>query len=159
MIKLYNDEDLRIIEKKKKQTLFFMILCLALFVVGLTVFLIVSTYHTRVLFSVLASVIETVVILFALYFIFKFNYLKKTAYEYKSIKELHPKKVECEVLECSDFVTTLLDRSKCHELLVKIGDKEVIYYLSELFNYKDLKEGKAVIYIANDYVVGYEYEA
>ena len=158
MIRLYNDKDLKVIENKKKLTLFWLILCLSIFVIGLVVFLLLSSYKTRLLFSIITSIFETVVILFALFFIFKFNYLKRIYGEYKTLHTTTYKKVHCEILKCSDFITTLPDRSRCYEVLVNIDDKEVIYYLSEIFNYKDIKEGKALILIASDYIVGYEYE-
>ena len=158
MIKLYNDCDLKVIEKKKNITLFLLILCLSIFVIGLIVFLLISTYKTRLLFSVITSIFETTTILFALFFAFKFNYLKRIYVEYKTLQTTTYKKVHCEILKCSDFITTLPDRSRCYEVLVSIDDKEVIYYLSEIFNYKDIKEGKALILVASDYIVGYEYE-
>lgn len=158
MIKLYNDKDLQVIEKKKKLALVFLILSFVLFAIGLTVFLIVSSYKTRLLFSIIASIVETAFVLVGLFFIFKFNYLKRIYVEYKTLQTTAYKKVECEILKCSDFITTLPDRSRCYEVLVSVGDKEVIYYLSEIFNYKDIKEGKALILVASDYIVGYEYE-
>ena len=158
MIKLYNDKDLQVIEKKKKVALLLLILSFVIFAIGLTVFLILSSYKTRLLFSIIASIFETIVVLIGLYFIFKFNYLKRIYTEYKTLLSSAYKKVECEILKCSDFITTLPDRSRCHEVLVSIDDKEVIYYLSEIFNYKDIKEGKALILVASDYIVGYEYE-
>ena len=74
MIRLYNDRDLKIIEKKKKMTLLFAILSFVLFAIGLTVFLILSSYKTRMLFSIIASIYGTITVLIGLFFIFKFSF-------------------------------------------------------------------------------------
>ena len=94
MIKLYNDKDLQVIEKKKKVTLLLLILSFVIFAIGLTVFLILSSYKTRLLFSIITSIFETIVVLIGLYFIFKFNYLKRIYTEYKTLLSSAYKKVE-----------------------------------------------------------------
>ena len=42
--------------------------------------------------------------------------------------------------------------------MVKFDNKEVIYYLSEIFDVNEIKEGNYKLKIANDYIKGYQYE-
>ena len=158
MTSLYNEQDLLKIKKEKKVCAWLLATFVALFVIALTVFLIVSKYQTRLLFSILASVVCSGFVVFVVFFSFKFVYLKRVANEYQTILEGEEKKISLEILECSSFTTTLPDKSRCYEVLTKKDDKETIYYLSELFDIDVIKPGKCVISVSYDYLKGYQYE-
>ena len=155
---LYNEEDLLKIKKEKKVCAWLLATFVALFVIALTVFLIVSKYQTRLLFSILASVTCSIVVIFIMFFSFKFVYLKRVVNEYQTILEGENQNIRLEILECSEFITTLPDKSRCYEVLTKKDDKETIYYLSELFDIDEIKPGKCVISVSYDYLKGIQYE-
>ena len=155
---LYNEEDLLKIKKEKKVCAWLLATFVALFVIALTVFLIVSKYQTRLLFSILASVTCSIVVIFIMFFSFKFVYLKRVVNEYQTILEGENQNIRLEILECSEFITTLPDKSRCYEVLTKKDDKETIYYLSELFDIDEIKPGKCVIAVSYDYLKGIQYE-
>ena len=155
---LYNDEDLLKIYKEKKTNMWLFILFIGLFVASTLTFTFVSNYFTRTLWSIIASVVGSIFVALFIFFLAKFVYLKRTYNEYQILLTSEGKNVRCEILECSSFITTLPDKSRCHELLTKKDDKETIYYLSEIFDTSDFKPGKAVINVAFDYVKGYQYE-
>lgn len=155
---LYNEEDLQKIEKEKKANMWLFILFIVLFVGSTLTFILVSNYYTRTLWSIIASVVGSICISLFIYFLAKFIYLKRVFTEYHTLLTSSGKNVKCEVLECSDFITTLPDKSRCYELLTKKDEKETIYYLSELFDPTIFKAGKIVINVSYDYVKGYQYE-
>ena len=158
MTLLYNEQDLLKIKKEKKVCACLLATFVALFVIALTIFLVVSRYQTRILFSILSSVVCSGFIVFVIFFSFKFAYLKRVVNEYQIILDSEDKKISLEILECSSFTTTLPDKSRCYEVLTKKDDKETIYYLSELFNPSEIKPGKCVISAVYDYLKGYQYE-
>lgn len=155
---LYNDNDLLEIAKSKKRNLFLSLMFFTLFVISLIIFVIVSTYQTRVLFSIISSVVGFGFVAFGIFFLSKFSYLKRLENEYQTLLTSEEKTIKCEILECSDFLTTLPDKSRCYEVLTKAEDKETIYYLSEIFNRDDFKPGKCKIVVSYDYIKGYQYE-
>ena len=155
---LYNEIDLNKLTKSKKRNLLLMILFFALFVISLVAFLLLSSYKNRILFSILASVIGLCFVLVAIYFVYRFAYLKRLVTEYSTLLGSSGTSVNCEILECSNFLTTLPDKSRCFEVLVKVNDKESIYYLSEIFDREDFKPGKCKILVSYDYIKGYQYE-
>ena len=75
----YKQEDYEKILKKKKINLIFIISLAVLFASLLVVFIILSTYKTRILFSIIASSVEFIVVGFEIYFIAKYFYLKRIA--------------------------------------------------------------------------------
>lgn len=155
---LYTKSGLEELEQAKKKNLTFMVLSIVFAMISLVIFLFVATYKTRLLFSILSSVITLLFVLIFIYFISKFLYLKRLCFEYSYLLESKDQVIKCEVLKCSDFLTTLPDKSRCYEVMVKKDDKELIYYLSEIFDINDIKEGKCSLVIYNDYLKGYKYE-
>lgn len=158
MAELYNEKDLLNLEKSKKNILILVIAFALLFAISLLVFILVSTYKTRVVFSIISSVICVVFAIFAAFFAFKRAYFKRICNEYNTLLKEETKEIEGEVLECSSFLTTLPDKSRCYEVLFKTEGKESIFYLSEIFDREELKSGKCKIYVSFDYVKGYCYE-
>lgn len=155
---LYNEKDLNEIIKLKKRNLFLVILFFVLFAASLVVFLVVSSYKYRILFSILASVIGLALALFAIYFFYRLMYLKRIETEYSVLLSSDDTSINCEILECSDFLTTLPDKSRCYEVLVRTKDKDSIYYLSEIFDKEEFKPGMCKILVSYDYIKGYQYE-
>ena len=158
MTYLYNKEGLEQINKEKKTNMFLFILFASLFAVALIVFVVVSSYKTRLLWSILSSVVCSIFIVLFFFFLSKYLYLKRIENEYKTLLETENKKIKCVILTCSDFITTLPDKSRCYEVLIKKDDKEVIYYLSEIFDREVIKEGQCTIITSFDYLKGYQYE-
>ena len=158
MTKLYNQDDLLKINKEKKKFLILMISFCVLFVVILLICLLLSNYKYRLLWSLLTASLDSITIIFIVYFASRFIYLKRLSSEYETLLNKENIVIECEILECSSFITTLPDRSRCYEVLYKIDDKEQICYLSEIFDREEIKPGKCKIITAFDYLKGYEYE-
>ena len=154
----YKQEDYEKILKKKKINLIFIISLAVLFASLLVVFIILSTYKTRILFSIIASSVEFIVVGFEIYFIAKYFYLKRIANEYNFLLSSNGEVIVCEVVACSDFLTTLPDKSRCYEVLTKKYDLESIYYLSEIFSKDDIKPGTCKLTVCSDYIVGVKYE-
>ena len=157
-MKFYNQEDYQKLLKQKKINLLFVIGFVILFVLVLTGLIIASSYKTRMLFSIIASVIELIVVVFTLFFTGKYLCLKRLSNEYKVLLESKEDTIKCTVLACSDFLTTLPDKSRCYEVLIQSEDKQSIFYLSEIFDRDNIKPGLCEISISNDYVVGVKYE-
>lgn len=157
-MRFYRQEDLNNINKKKKSSLIFVIAFAVTFVITLLVFVIISTYKTRLLFSIISSVIEIIIVIFEIYFIGKYLYLRRISNEYATLLNAKDEIIRCEILSCSDFFTTLPDRSRCYEVLVKKEDEESIYYLSEIFNRDDIKPGICEVAVSSDYIKGVKYE-
>lgn len=155
---LYNDVDLAKITYHKKRNLYLSLMFFALFVISLVTFIIVSSYKTKLLFSILASVIGSVFIFFAIMFLYMFLYYRRLENEYNTLLISEEATFKCEVLEQSDFLTTLPDKSRCYEVMVKIKEDEKILYLSEIFSDVTLVPGKCQIAVSFDYIKGYKYE-
>ena len=153
---LYNESDLNELTRMKKRNLFIFFIFVFLFVASLTIFIVVSSYKTRLLFSILSSVSGFIFVAFMIFFLSKYFYLRRVENEYRTLLESKETIIKCEVLECSEFLTTLPDKSRCYEVLIKKDDKETIYYLSELFD--TIKPGKCRLVISYDYIKGYQYE-
>ena len=158
MTYLYTKDGLDKIKKEKNINLILMILCCSLAATTIILFIVLSNYKNRVLFSIISSVICSLIVVFGIYFTAKFNYLRRVFQEYETLLNTKDELIDCEILECSKFITTLPDRSRCHEVLVKFNDKEAIFYLSELFDREEIKVGKCKIAISFDYLKGYQYE-
>ena len=158
MKNLYTEEGLLTIDKQKKTCVFLLSLFVTFFVASLTVFLVVSKYQTRILWSIIAGVVDSIFVAFVIFFSCKFVYLKRIDNEYCTLLEIKGDNIRCEILECSEFITTLPDKSRCYEVLTIKDEKETIYYLSEIFDREEVKPGKCVITVAYDYVKGIEYE-
>ena len=110
------------------------------------------------LFSILSSVLGFVFVAFAIFFLSKFLFFSRLENEYHTLLNSEESIIECEILECSSFLTTLPDKSRCYEVLIKKDDKETIYYLSEIFNREEIKLGKCCLAFSYDYIKGYQYE-
>ena len=158
MTYLYNDSDLNELTKAKKKNLFLSLMFFILFVISLAVFIVVSSYKTRILYSIISSFVGFGFIVFAIFFLAKFLYLRRIESEYQTLLNGEEAVVKCEILECSDFLTTLPDKSHCYEVLTKKDEKESIYYLSEIFEREDIKPGKCKLVISYDYIKGYQHE-
>lgn len=158
MINLYTQSGLKDIEKLKKQNLILMCLFIGLSIVSLILFIIFATYKMRILFSIISSVTTTALVFTFIFFLFKFLHVKRVFNEYSYLLDTKRNIIKCQVLECSSYLTTLPDKSKCYEVMVSFDSKEVIYYLSEIFDIKDIKPGTYKLDIFNDYIKGYEYE-
>ena len=157
-MKFYNQEDYQKLLKQKKLNLLFIIGFAILFVLVLVGLIIASSYKTRMLFSIITSVIELTVVVFILFFIGKYLYLRRISNEYKILLESNPTYINCTILACSDFLTTLPDKSRCYEVLIQKEDKQSIFYLSEIFDRENIKLENCEISISNDYIVGVKYE-
>ena len=155
---LYNEEGLNKINKEKNTVKWIFILFAFLFVVALTVFIATSTYEFKLVMSIISSIVCSIFIVLFIFFLSKFIYLRRLSFEYETLLGSKNKNIKCEILECSSFVTTLPDKSKCYEVLIKKDDKELIYYLSEIFDANEITPGKCVIAVSNDYLKGYQYE-
>ena len=158
MTYLYNEEGLNQINKEKKTNMWLFALFVFLFVVSTIVFILVSTYETKVVFSIISSVVGSIFVVVAIFFLSKYLYLKRLSFEYETLYTSENKKIQCEILECSSFITTLPDKSKCYEVLIKCNDRESIYYLSNIFDNELIKPGKCLIVVSHDYLKGYQYE-
>ncbi len=112
MTYFYNEQDLAKIKKEKDINLILMISFYSLAVILLVLFIILSDYHTRTLFSVIASVCCSTLIIFGIYFTYKFSYLRRVFNEYETLLNAKNDVLNCEILECSKFITTLPDRSR-----------------------------------------------
>ena len=155
---LYTEQGLKELDKSKKLHIFLMCLFIALTLISLIVFISVATYQTRNLFSIICSVVVTILSIVSIFFVSKFIFIKKICYIYSYLLHSTDTVIECKVLKCSDFLTTLPDRSRCYEVLVLKDDREMIYYLSDLFDIKDIREGEIKLTVHLDYIKGYEYE-
>ena len=158
MLNLYTASTLEEIKKSKKINLALMTIFIVFSCISLVFFIIFANYYTRIIFSIISSVVVTILIFFFIFFLFKYLYIKRIYDEYDYLLNTKGTLVKCEVLKCSTFLTTLPDKSRCYEVLVKKDDKEFIYYLSEIFNYEDIKEGNCTLDIYVDYIKGYQYE-
>ena len=158
-MKFYNQKDYEELIKQKKIN-FVLVICFAtLFAISLLVFILISSYKTRVLFSVIASLAGIVIVLFEIFFIGKYRYLKRLSNEYSVLLNSQGKEIKCEILECSDFLTTLPDKSRCYEVMVNVNETKSIYYLSEIFDRELIKAGVCKISVNSDYITGVEYES
>ena len=157
-MKFYNQEDYLKIDKQKKTNLLLIIILSVLFVVILLTAIFVSNYKTRFIFSLVTSLVEFVIVVFLIYFVSKYLYLKRIKNEYFILLESKDKVIRGEILEISDFLTTLPDRSRCYEVMVKVDDKETVYYLSMIFDREYLKVGPCELIVSSDYIKGVKYE-
>ena len=158
MTYLYTKSGLKEIEKMRKTNLLLTIFSIVFAMISLVIFLFVANYRTRLLFSILSSVITLIFVFLFIYFLSKFLYLKRLSFEYSYLLKSESSTIKCEVLKCSDFLTTLPDKSRCYEVMIKKDDKEVIYYLSDIFDINEIKEGNCSLVIYIDYLKGYRYE-
>ena len=158
MTNLYTESGLNEIEKNKKLHLFLMILSIVFAVASLITFTLLANYKTRTLFSILSSVTVTIFAFFSIYFISKYSHINRLHYEYDYLLKSTNVVIKGEILKCSDFLTTLPDRSQCYEVLLLEDGKEVIYYLSSLFDITQMQERNVKLIVFQDYIKGYEYE-
>ena len=158
MIDLYTKNGLEEVNKCKNKNLAFTLVFDIFAVISLIFFAIFANYHTRILFSIISSVVTTVLVFFFIFFFSKLLFVKRIIFEYSYLLEARGEIIKCQILKCSDFLTTLPDKSRCYEVMVKFDNKEVIYYLSEIFDVNEIKEGNYKLKIANDYIKGYQYE-
>lgn len=158
MTNLYTEAGLQEIEKNKKLHLFLMLAFIVLTIVSFVVFVVLATYKSRTFFSILCSVTTTSFALVSTFFLAKYFHIKRVLYEYSYLLSSTSTIVKGKIIKCSDFLTTLPDRSQCYEVLVSKDDKEVIYYLSALFDDIKLKEENVKLVVFQDYIKGYEYE-
>ena len=157
-MKFYNQEDYLKIDKQKKVNILLIIIMCVLFVAILLTAIFVSNYKTRFIFSLVTSLVEVVIVVFFIYFIGKYSYLKRIKNEYFILLESKDEVIRGEILEVSDFLTTLPDKSRCYEVMVKVDDKETIYYLSMIFDREYLNEGSCELLVSSDYINGVKYE-
>lgn len=158
MINLYTEKGLKDIEKLKKRNLFLMCLFIALSLASLVIFLILASYKTRILFSIISSIVVTSFAFLFIFFLFKFLHFKRIQNEYDTLLNSEKDIIKCEVLECSNYLTTLPDKTRCYEVMVLKDNKEVVYYLSEIFDISEIKQGECKLLIFSDYIKGYQYE-
>ena len=157
-MKFYNQEDYLKLNKQKNLNLILIIGLSVLFVAVLLVFIFVSNYKTRFIFSLITSLIDFIIVVFLIYFVGKYLYLKRINNEYFTLLESNDEIVKCEVLEVSDFLTTLPDKSRCYEVMVMVEDKQSVYYLSEMFDRESIKTGYCELSVNSDYIKGVKYE-
>ena len=157
-MKFYNQEDYLKLNKQKNLNLILIIGLSVLFVAVLLVSIFISNYKTRFIFSLITSLIDFIIVVFLIYFVGKYIYLKRINNEYFTLLESNDEIVKCEILEVSDFLTTLPDKSRCYEVMVMAEDKQSVYYLSEIFDRESIKTGYCELSVNSDYIKGVKYE-
>lgn len=159
MEKLYNNEGLKELNKIRKK---YRILFYAFFVftlIAILVFVLVSTYQLRTLYSVLCSIIATTSTIFAIYFFIVNRFYKRQIENYTILKDGESQTTVIEFVDISEKPMTLSDKSMAYEVKVKNKKGNKTFYLSNLFDNSIFVPGKEYkIQVLYDYIVGYEDE-
>lgn len=158
-MKLYVEEDFTLVKKYVRISRILYISFFALIVICLTLGLVLSNYYTKGTAMIICSIINALLIVFAVFFIAKTRKYKHIRYEYENLINEPSNEITCEVLSISEKPISLADSSMCYEIGVLIGKTNKTYYLSEVFDPSILKIGERyVLKVAFDYIVEFNHE-
>lgn len=155
---LYNENDFAIIKKKKNKIYLFFVLDFCLEVGIILICFLLSTYHTKLLFSIIGSIFSILVAFFLVYLIDRLLKLNHLIREYDALLHAKDSVIKGEIVDISSSPITLPDGTKAFQVMIKQKDSNRILLLSDLFdaNVLELKSYKFLIYY--DYIRGFEDE-
>lgn len=157
MNKLYTQTNLDYLKKKQKAFEILFVCFLLCSLTSLITFILVATFETRTVFSIVGSICSTVLFYLFLYFVFKFKYYKRLANDFEFIMNEKEKTTIATFVDISEKPITLPDKSLAYVVKVITLKGNRTIYLSSLFDNNLFEVNKRYkFYIVFDYVTGYE---
>lgn len=133
-MKLYNESDLSILIKKTRQSFVLFVAFLSLSIVCLLSFILFSFYEMKLLFQILGSIVTVIFAGLTIYFLDRNLFFKRIATEYLNILNEEGDELVIQIINISNRITTLSDKSTVYEITGLYGKKAKTYYLSSLFD-------------------------
>lgn len=155
---LYNEADLNILKKKKTSLYFFFALDFVLEVVIVLICLLLSNYHSKLVFSIVGSILSIFVVLYLIYLIDRFTKLDHLIREYEVLLNCKETIFKGSVIEISHSLTTLPDGTKAYKVIVKNDEESRALLLSDLFDINVLENKEYKFSTYYDYIRGFEDE-
>ena len=155
---LYNESGFNTIKKKKSSFYLFFALDFVLEVTVVLLCLLLSNYHTRLVFSIVGSILSIFVVFYLIYLIDHFRKISHLVKEYEALLKGEETIVKGSVIEIPNSLTTLPDGTKAYKVTVKNDEGSRVLLLSDLFDINILENKKYKFSTYYDYIRGYEDE-
>lgn len=155
---LYNESDFNFLKKRKSYLYWFFALDFILEVAVILVCLLLSNYHSKLVFSIIGSIISICVVFFLIYLIDRYKKIDHSIREYEVLLKGKDIFVEGDVVETSLTPITLPDGTKAYKVIVKNDEESRTLLLSDIFDIKIIENKKYKFSTYYDYIRGFEDE-
>lgn len=155
---LYNESDFKALTKKKMHLYWLFAIDFALEVAIVLICLLLSNYHSKLVFSIVGSVLSIGVIFFLIYLIDRFRKTNHLIKEYETLLRAKEVMVEGDVIETSPTSITLPDGTKAYTVVVKNDEESHTLLLSDIFDINIIENKKYKFSTYYDYIRGFEDE-
>ena len=155
---LYDESNFNALKKKKSHLYWLFAVDFVMEVVIVLICLLLSNYHSKLVFSIVGSVLSIGVVFFLIYLIDRFKKTDHLVKEYEALLKGKETIVEGTVIEISPTPITLPDGTKAYTVIVENGEENRTLLLSDIFDINILENKKYKFSTYYDYIRGFKDE-
>lgn len=155
---LYSESGLNTIKKKKNSFYLFFALDSVLEIAVVLLCLLLSSYHTRLVFSIVGSILSIFVFFYLIFLIDHFRKIDHLVREYEALLNGEETIIKGTVVEIPTHLITLPDGTKAYKVIVKNDKESRVLLLSDLFDINILENKEYKFSTYYDYIRGFEDE-
>ena len=155
---LYNESDFNTLKKKKSHFYWLFAIDYGVEVAIFLICLLLSNYHSKLVFSIVGSALSIGVIFFLIYLIDRFKKIDHLIKEYEFLMRGKETIVDGDIVEISPAPITLPDGTKAYTVIVKNDEESHTLLLSDIFDIKIIENKKYKFSTYYDYIRGFEDE-
>ena len=155
---LYNESDFNALTKKKSHLYRLFVADFALEAAIVLICLLLSNYHSKLVFSIVGSALSVCVVCFLIYLIDRFKKTNHLIKEYETLLRAKEIIVEGNVIETSPTPITLPDGTKAYTVVVKNDEESRTLLLSDIFDINIIQNKRYRFSTYYDYIKGFEDE-
>lgn len=155
---LYDESNFNTLKKKKSHLYWLFAADFAIEVAIVLICLLLSNYHSKLVFSIVGSVLSIGVVFFLIYLIDRFKKMDHLIKEYEALLKGKDTIIEGDVIEISPTPITLPDGTKAYTVIVKSGEENRTLLLSDIFDIGIIENKKYKFSTYYDYIRGFKDE-
>ena len=155
---LYNELDFKELKKKKSFLYLFFAMDFIVEVGIVLVCLLLSNYHSKLVFSIVGSVLSIFVVFLLIFLIDCFRKINHLIKEYEVLLNGKEEIVKGDVVEISPTPITLPDKTKAYKVIVKNNEESRTLLLSDIFDSNMIENKKYKFSTYYGYIRGIEDE-
>ena len=155
---LYDESNFNTLKKKKTHLYWLFAVDFAIEVAIVLICLLLSNYHSKLVFSIVGSVLSIGVVFFLIYLIDRFKKTDHLVKEYEALLKAKDTIIEGDVIEISPTPITLPDGTKAYTVIVKSGEENRTLLLSDIFDINIIENKKYKFSTYYDYIKGFKDE-
>ena len=155
---LYNEDNFTILKKKKSHLYWLFAVDSVLEVAIVLICLLLSSYHSKLVFSIVGSALSICAVFLLIYLIDCYRKTDHLVREYEVLLNGNDVIIEGVVIEISPTPITLPDATKAYKVIVKTEEENHTLLWSDIFDVDIMKNKKYKFSTYYDYIRGFEDE-